>query len=415
MYYDIIIIGSGISGLYSAYYIQKLSPTTKFLILEQYKKEWIGGRTSNEIFYGAEIVTGAGIGRLKKDKLLYQLLKNLDIATHEFTIQPNYSKLINVNNVSNVNKTFSFLKKEYEKYKRKPNVTFSQFAKAKLGEKEYKEFLISVGYTDYENEDVYETLYHYGMEDNDTPLEAFHVSWKEMISTLAEKIGYEHFKFSSNIIQLSKISNNPCKFLLETDKGVKYYCNKVIIATTISSIHKLFPKNTIYNNIVGQPFLRLYGKFTKKSVSILKNYVKGYTILPGPLQKIIPIDPIDKGVYMISYSDNNNAIALKDHLQNTELNRELYCRILEQSLDIPNNSLHLISIKSFYWPIGTHYYKPLERKIYESREEFIYKAQHPENGVLVVGEVVARNHGWTEGALESVEMVLNKKWIKTEC
>jgi len=412
MYYDIIIIGSGIAGLYSAYHIQKLSPATKFLILEQYKKEWIGGRTSNEMFYGAEIVTGAGIGRLKKDKLLYQLLKNLDIPTHEFTTYPNYSKLINA---INVNKMVLFLKKEYEKYKKNPNVSFSQFAKAKLGEKEYKEFLISVGYTDYENEDVYETLYHYGMEDNVSSLDAFHVSWKKMILTLAEKIGYEHFKFSSNIVQLSKISNNPCKFLLETDKGINYYCNKVIIATTISSIHKLFPKYTIYNNIGSQPFLRLYGKFTKKSVSILKDYVKGYTILPGPLQKIIPVCPLDKGVYMISYSDNDNATTLKEHLQNTELNRDLYCKLLEQSLGIPNNSLHLIAIKAFYWPIGTHYYKPLDRKIYESREEFIYKVQHPENGVLVVGEVVARNHGWTEGALKSVETVLNKKWIITEC
>ena len=69
--FDIIIIGSGMSGLYSAYNIKKTSPNTSFLVLEQYKKEWIGGRTSNEIFYGTEIVTGAGIGRKSKDKLLY--------------------------------------------------------------------------------------------------------------------------------------------------------------------------------------------------------------------------------------------------------------------------------------------------------------------------------------------------------
>ena len=49
-YYDIIIIGSGMSGLYSAYNIQKMSPDISFLILEKHNKQWIGGRTSNEIF-----------------------------------------------------------------------------------------------------------------------------------------------------------------------------------------------------------------------------------------------------------------------------------------------------------------------------------------------------------------------------
>ena len=70
-YYDIIIIGTGLSGLYSAMNIKKTSPTTSFLILEKYKKNWIGGRTSNETFYGNEIVTGAGIGRKAKDRILH--------------------------------------------------------------------------------------------------------------------------------------------------------------------------------------------------------------------------------------------------------------------------------------------------------------------------------------------------------
>jgi hypothetical protein len=126
------------------------------------------------------------------------------------------------------------------------------------------------------------------------------------------------------------------------------------------------------------------------------------------------MDP-NNGVYMIAYNDNNNTLALKNYLKNTEENRYFFERLLEKSLDIPNNSLHIISIKDYYWPIGTHYYKPLNRQLYSSREEFIYKAQHPEKGLLVVGEALSRNQGWTEGALQSVKAVLNKKWIKSEC
>ena len=195
---------------------------------------------------------------------------------------------------------------------------------------------------------------------------------------------------------------------------IKYICNKIVIATTITGIRKLLPTSIypIYNNIEGQPFLRLYGKFSKKSLPIMKEYVKDYTCLPGPLQKIIPMNP-DKGVYMIAYNDNNNTLALKDNLENTEKNRDLYCELLEKSLGIPSGSLHLVAIKDFYWNIGTHYYKPLNQTLYKNRDEFIDIAQHPEKGILVVGEVVSQNQGWSEGALESVKSVLTKKWINS--
>jgi hypothetical protein len=411
-FYDVIIIGSGMAGLYSAYNIKHMSPSTSFLILEKYKKQWIGGRASNEIFYGSQIVTGAGIGRKKKDKLLYNLLKELHIKTYDFTTERNYANTIH--NVTDISKTIKFLKNKYNEYneynKHPPELTFKQFAKSVLGEKKYQEFIISSGYTDYENEDVFDTLNFYGMEDNEFRWKAFHVEWKEMVLKLADKIGINNFKFSNNVNKLYKIEKEPCKFLIETEKGAKYYCNKVIIATTITGIRKLLNNYPIYNDIEGQPFLRLYAKFSKNSIPIMKEYVKAMTIVPGPLQKIIPID-FEKGIYMIVYSDNNNAIALKDNLENTESNRELYCELLEQSLGIPNNTLQIVAIKNFYWPIGTHYYKPLNRRLYKNRDDFIKQAQHPENCVLVVGEVVSRNQGWTEGALESVKKVLTKDWI----
>jgi hypothetical protein len=174
------------------------------------------------------------------------------------------------------------------------------------------------------------------------------------------------------------------------------------------------PNHPIYNDIEGQPFLRLYAKFTKSSIPILKEYIKGFTFVPGPLQRIIPMDP-NNGVYMIAYNDNKNAVALKNNLQNTQSNRHLYEVLLEKSLGIPENSLHIIAIKDYYWQIGTHYYKPLNKELYSSREKFIHKAQHPEEGILMVGEAVSRNQGWTLGALESVKAVVTKKWVKTEC
>ena len=413
-YYDIIIIGSGIAGLYSAYNIKKMSHDTSFLILEKYKKQWIGGRTSNAMFYGTEIVTGAGVGRKEKDKLLIQLMDDIGIKYKQYQNNINYSQQFTPVNIV---KIIKILKNEYNKHPELHHKTFKEFFIKILGEKLYKTFTISTGYTDYENADLYETLYNYGMDDNKSGWTGLHIPWKNMIDRLYHIIGKNHFRFSNDVVEIKKINQKPCLFKITTENGDVYNCNKIIIATTITGIQKLVQgassKSSLYQQIHGQTFLRLYAKFNKESSEIMKKYVTSYTIVPGPLQKIIPMDA-NKGIYMIAYSDNYNALLQKNYLKNTPENRNLYCNLIEESLGIPKGQLTIMAIKDYYWPIGTHYYEPLKRS-FKTRSDFIYKAQHPENGMLVVGEVVSRHQGWTEGALESVKSVLDNHWIVNKC
>jgi hypothetical protein len=112
----------------------------------------------------------------------------------------------------------------------------------------------------------------------------------------------------------------------------------------------------------------------------------------------------DKGVYMIAYSDNKSATNLKPYLTDTSKNRRLFADLVEKSLGLPPQSLHIVGLKEFYWPIGTHYFEPLQDV--DSRKEFLEKVQHPMPGMLVVGEAVSTYQGWVEGALESVQAVL---------
>ena len=416
--YDIIIIGSGIAGLYSAFTIQQLAPDTTFLVLEKYKKNWIGGRINNEEFYGTTVVTGAGIGRKDKDHLLQWLLKELHIKYTDFKLDVNYAL---DGEPVDVNKVFQMLKKQYLQSKDEKGLkkTFKQFAKPLLGAKLYEKFIETIGYTDYENEDVSQTLYKYGMDDNTGGLNGLYIPWKQLIQTLVHKIGTQFIKASNNVtsIQVTDTftkTETLRKYVLETDKGVKYYCDKVIIATTITGIQKLLPQllnkteYSMYNYIKGQPFLRLYAKFPKASADIMKQYVPTYTIVSGPLQKIIPMSK-EKGVYMIAYSDNANAEMLKDHLENTAKNRLFFAKLLEDTLKIPPNTLQITALLDFYWPIGTHYYSPLPKGL--TANEYIHDVQHPLPDILVVGEVVAANQGWTEGALDSVAKALTQKWI----
>jgi hypothetical protein len=407
--YDVVIIGAGISGLYSAYKIKKINPKCKLLILEKNDISQIGGRANNYLFEGVNIVTGAGIVRKKKDKLLIKLLNELKIKKHEFLAQSQYSKNIKP---CFVKKIFMFLKKNYNSSIHKEK-TFKQYALTKLSKDTYENFVMCSGYSDYENEDAYDTLYHYGFDDNYSKFIGIGISWKDLVRSLVEKINIENILVSNDVnkINYSKKDKN---FLITTVNN-KFYSKKVIIATTASVTKKLISRlnvdinKTIYNQIHGQPFLRLYGKFSKNNIELLKNIIPTTTIVSGPIHKIIPING-DKGIYMIAYTDNKGALSLKKYMENNEYNRKYLSELLEKFLGLNKNKLKLLKIKGFYWNEGTHYYDPLGNE-FKTRTEFIKVAQEPMKNMRIVGEMICLDQGWTQGALESVEKIIDKNFI----
>jgi hypothetical protein len=407
--YDIIIVGGGIAGLYSAYKIKKKYPRANILILERNREGYLGGRTGNDIFEGEKIVTGAGIGRKHKDVLLIKLLKELEIKTHEFITGSNYANTIIPH--CDVKTIFLNLKKQFNGNIH-GHMTFKQYATSIIGKILYKQFITCAGYSDYEAESAYETLYHYGFDDNYSSWTGIHIPWDTLVEKLASKIGYGNIMHSQSVQNIRTITNNKKEidsYIIETRTN-RFETKHVIVATTVEPLKKMLPgasrKTSVYQQIHSQPFLRIYGKFSKNSVNIMRTMVPGLLIVPGPLYKIIPINPT-KGVYMIAYNDNVPATMLHQHTKNTKNNRETLARLLEKSIGVPNNTLELESISDYYWSEGTHYFDPL-RGIYKSRDYFLRVAQHPSENMWVVGEMVSKNQGWVEGALESVENVISE-------
>jgi len=413
--YDVVIVGAGIAGLYAAYKIKTMTPELRFLVLEANPAKWIGGRMGVVPFQGTHVVTGAGIGRKRKDHLLIQLLEELKIKYREFPHSHHYS--CQMYEPCNVKKAMELLREKHPKHS--IGKTFQEFAVSVLGKPVYTWFLTCSGYRDYENEDSYDTLYHYGFEDNYGKWIGLSIPWGKLVDTLVKKIGKENIISNCKVMRIQPIElalgsvKDKQEYEVDTVLGKRFLARKVIVATTIESLRQLFPNNSIYQDIQGQPFLRLYGKFSKSSIPIMQKYVLGYTVVPGLLQKIIPLEP-EKGIYMIAYADNECAEQLEPHLKNTATNRAYFEALLEKALGIRkgDGELHLISILSIYWPIGTHYYRPLQYPNQnETRSKFIRKAQHPAPDVLVVGEVVSKNQGWVEGALDSVEKVVTLSWL----
>jgi hypothetical protein len=377
----------------------------------------MGGRIGNDTFYGADVVVGAGVGRKSKDHALIQLLKDTKVPYSEFVSTRNY---IPPFKPTDLMATMRTLKAEYKKHpEQHRHKTFKQFFIEVFGAKLYKDFVITAGYTDFENADIYETLYHYGMDDNVAGWTGLSLSWKALVDTLYAKIGKEHFKFSAEVKRIQKIEDHEFEITTADNKHY-YYANKVVVATTIDAVRRIIPgasaRTSVYQQIHGQPFLLVYAKFDRASTETMKKNVTAFTPLTGPLQKIIPMDP-SKGVYMIAYTDNAHATTLKAKgaLENTRANCKMYSKWLEDALGIPP-SLNIIAIRDYYWPVGTHYYAPLTGDgdgEFKTRVDFIRKAQHPMKWMVVVGEMVSRHQGWVEGALESVDKVITRDWVNT--
>jgi hypothetical protein len=308
--------------------------------------------------------------------------------------------------------TIRQLRSEYRKNPSEASgKTFRQYATTKLGKKTYDSFLISAGYTDYENEDVYETLYHYGMEDNEPGWILLYIPWNDLLEALIRKIGRKHIHTNTEIIDLKiKEETEDGLFHLVSQNKTQWKTANVIMATKTCVVQDLIPganhPDSIYQQIHSQPFLRVYAKSSDKSISVLQQSIPMTTVVSGPIHKIIPIAP-KKGVYMIVYTDNQGALELKKYIENTADNRKTWARKIEECFGLEKGAVEFMDIQSYYWSCGTHYYSPLKKSEgIKNRADFIRKAQRPSSNLWVVGEMISTKQGWVEGALESVQAIL---------
>ena len=80
MLYDYIIIGGGISGLYTYYHLLKYDPSLNILLFE--KNNYFGGRIKTKYIKknGISYQMEEGAGRFNKNhKLLFKLIEELNL------------------------------------------------------------------------------------------------------------------------------------------------------------------------------------------------------------------------------------------------------------------------------------------------------------------------------------------------
>ena len=93
-------------------------------------------------------------------------------------------------------------------------------------------------------------------------------SEKGVINKLIKKIGIKNIKINSKVVKIEQPEDTKSDYIkVFTDKKI-YNCNKLVVATTIESLRKLFTPLKIYKEIEAQPFIRIYGIVSKKFIPI---------------------------------------------------------------------------------------------------------------------------------------------------
>lgn len=403
--YDWVVVGAGIAGLYTGMLLRLRYPRDRIIVLEASSEP--GGRASNTLFHGASVVTGAGIGRWKKDRRLRRLMNAVGLTPQPFVFQPH--RLLPPSVGERLPRTLRQLQRHL--HASDCHHTFREYGERVLGKEGYRAFVSATGYTDFHHQNACETVRQYGFDDVLPGWKGFSVPWKELIHRMTRVIGRRHIQYDHRVERISsskssKSSNgskedHTLELIVATPDGERTILSKqVVVATTVSTLRHLFPDHAPFRAIQAQPFLRLYARFDRASRSLMKEKVPAYTVVKGPLQKIIPVNG-EKGLYMLSYSDNQDAKTVYAHRHD----RRWLERQTERALHLPPRSLRITSVKALYFPEGTHYRRPLSSSLSSSSSR---KTTIPPN-VFVVGEAVSRHQGWVEGALETVDDWMRKK------
>ena len=397
--YDYIIIGGGISGLYAGY---KLSHKYNILILE--KNNYLGGRIEEVNFHNDKIKLGAGIAA-KNNKHLLKLLDNLKIKYN--TVKGDIGL---INNSDYYNKQYhnKLIKKVKAKVIELQNknikynhLTFKTFMYKYFDKKDVDNYFLHCEYNDFLDSDVDYHIKYYPISDNSfTSYNIIFLSWSELAEKLIKIIKQNESKLKTNY-EVINIKKDNDLFIINNE----YICKKIIFALTLKPLIKLSHNliNIDYSKYINSvPFVRIY-TYHKTG----HNYSKDrYTILANdnPLQKIIIIT--DK-IIMASYSDNKNALYWKKYLDknyNIIDKKQLINKIYKYLLKVDPNINKLDDIIIKYWEEGVHYFYPMNG---QNIIEFLNKLSNPADNIQVIGEIVSLRQGWVEGAIESVDRIIN--------
>jgi hypothetical protein len=390
--YDCVVIGSGISGLLCAYRLVKKG--LKVIIFEADPVR-VGGRAYDVEFEGVTVDLGAGVIR-ESDARLKHLLKELSIPTVEFISSANYK--FDYFNVSKLETTLREKARRYRQEILEHRLTFREFLYNYFRPDQANQIIYQWGFTDQLETDVFDVLENYYISDIDYKEQKYTSiigGWNRLVNKLKTDLEIRH----EAVRVVKKINSSGYKYrVIAQTSEVDAKC--VVSAVDIGGFNKIqfigVDTTAITASVGGIEFIRIYAK-CDESIELLPEFA----IVASPISKIIVVDRKHK-VFMSVYADNQNAVYWKN--MDEEKLKICVNRHLGQALDV--NVPEIKSILKKYWDVGVHYYKPRGWEDDNDIGIMVRDLQRIDEGLFAIGEMLSTHHGWTEGAVESVDMTL---------
>lgn len=392
--YDYIIVGGGISGLYSAYNLLKENPDLKILILERNRD--IGGRIDTQD--GLE----AGAGRFHENQpLIMGLIRELGLAKYMVPIETyeNFFANKTLHTMEPIKKILNYVVSQSKKTDKNilKNTIFLDYVKQVLSIDDAAFLLDFYGYSsELTNMNTYDTINLMKNHLNHTnQFYRMEGGLSQIVRELIRRIDAK-IMVHRRVIDIEYTESKQFEITCENIQR-KYYCRKCIFAVTKETLLKLPIFRPIYK-VLGLietlPLCRIYARFPKPI------WFKGMpsVTINNNLRIMIPIDD-ESGIIMMSYTDSKYARFWKRLLEKDGIdavNRE-HQKLIKKTtgIDVPLPR----DTKVYYWEHGVVYFKPgfdSETMLKHIRRPI------PNIPLYVCGENFSEfNSQWIEGALDT--------------
>ena len=390
--YDIIIVGGGISGLFTGY---KLSDTgLNILIIESNSR--LGGRINTIYKRGYNYESGAARFHRKHTKLL-SLIDELGLKNKIYPLSNEINYLIEspLKEKPDISVLFNKAIESQNDVKKNKliNITFYQYL-ILLFDFETAEYIKNA--FGYDSEIIHLNAYAalkmfkddlFGDNDYYTLDGGLSQIIKELEDRIEEK-GNVHIITESSLKEINKDS-----IILEG--GEEYYFENLVLTIPQMKLKEIeyFKGNKLLDSVKPIKLLRIYAQYPTDDLWF-KDIKR--TITNNYIRHIIPIN-YDKGLIMISYTDD---IYSKMWESYNKINKKLLIKTLHKEIielfgiNPPDPKM----VSTHYWTNGYHmwYVGSDIDKIYPS----IIKPNEEDN-IYIIGESYSKKQGWIEGSLET--------------
>lgn len=149
------------------------------------------------------------------------------------------------------------LKTAHTRFERDPSLrsqtTFRDLAYDTLGKREYTQLIESIGYTDYLNADVVDTLEDYNVEDTLDGGKIIRIPWDLLIDKLTEAIGLHRINTNHTVHRIEKHNGYHVVHFEHQGAHSKLLCRRLVLGTTANILYKLLHQ-PIYHGISCQSY-----------------------------------------------------------------------------------------------------------------------------------------------------------------